>query len=70
MTRRLKSGDKVEWQTSQGMTNGTVVREQTSRTHIKGHVVAASKEHPQYVVKSDKSGKLAAHEPDALAPKK
>jgi len=70
MTRQLKTGDKVEWRTSQGKTHGTIVREQTSRTHIKGHVVAASKEHPQYVVKSDKSGALAAHGPDALVPKK
>lgn len=66
MTESFKKGDKVEWQTSQGKTQGTVEKKQTSETHIKGHKVAASKEDPQYIVKSDKSGAEAAHKPDAL----
>jgi hypothetical protein len=43
-----------------------VVEKQTSQTRIKGHKVAASKDDPQYIVESDKSGKRAAHKPDAL----
>lgn len=66
MTKELKKGDKVAWDTSQGETQGEVVRKQTSRTKIKGHVVAASKDNPEYIVKSDKSGKQAAHKPDEL----
>jgi hypothetical protein len=62
----LKKGDKVSWNTSQGRTHGTVVKKQTSTTHIKGHKVAASDDNPEYVVKSDKSGDIAAHNPDAL----
>lgn len=62
----FKTGDKVEWGTSQGKTHGEVVRKQTTETEIKGHHVAASKDDPQYIVKSDKSGKEAAHKPDAL----
>ena len=64
--RELKRGDTVEWETSQGTTHGTVEKKVTSRTHVKGHVVAASKDDPQYLVKSAKSGNLAAHKPDAL----
>lgn len=66
MTKELKPGDKVAWNTSQGETQGEVVKKQTSETQIKGHKVAASKEDPQYVVKSDKTGAKAAHKPDAL----
>ncbi len=57
----LKTGDRVTWNTSQGKTTGKVVKKQTSRTKIKGHTVAASKEKPQYIVESEKSGKRAAH---------
>ena len=66
MPKSLKRGDKVAWNTSQGETNGEVVRKQTSETRNKGHRVAASNENPQYVVQSAKSGKEAAHQPDEL----
>jgi plastocyanin len=66
MTKELKPGDKVEWETSQGTTHGKVVRKQTTPTHIKSHKVAASKDDPQFIVESDKTGKRAAHKPDAL----
>ena len=68
MARTFKAGDKVTWATSQGETHGKVVREQTSPTRIKGHEVKASKEDPQYIVRSDQSGKEAAHKPGALKP--
>ena len=35
-------------------------------SEIKGHEAAASEEDPQYLVESDKTGKKAAHKPDAL----
>lgn len=62
----LKKGDHVTWNTSQGKTEGTVVRKQTTPTQIKGHKVAASADDPQFIVKSDKSGKQAAHKPSGL----
>lgn len=66
MAKELKTGDKVSWDTSQGKTHGTVVKKQTSATQIKGHKVAATKDDPQYIVKSDKSGKTASHKPAEL----
>lgn len=66
MTKNLKKGDKVAWDTSQGKTHGTAIKKQASETHIKGHKVAASKDNPQYIVQSDKSGGLAAHKPGEL----
>lgn len=64
--KKLKPGDKVSWNTSQGTTNGTVQKKLTHETEIKNHKVAASADNPEYLVKSSKSGKLAAHKPDAL----
>lgn len=61
-----KPGDKVAWQTAQGMTHGKVVRKLTAATHIKGHAVAATPAQPQYEVQSDKAGALAAHKAPAL----
>lgn len=66
MSKHLKKGDEVSWDTSQGETEGKVVKKQASPTKIKGHKVKASAAEPQYIVESDKSGKRAAHKPDEL----
>lgn len=65
-TKTLKAGDKVEWDSSGGHSVGKVVKKVTSPTTIKGHKVAASKDNPEYIVKSDKSGGIAAHKPGSL----
>ncbi|WP_439471920.1 DUF2945 domain-containing protein [Brevundimonas sp.] len=61
MAKDLKPGDKVEWRHSQGESTGKVVRKVTRTTHIKNHKVAASPEHPEYIVESGKTGARAAH---------
>jgi hypothetical protein len=66
MTNEFKAGDKVEWQASQGAVQGTVKKKLTAHTAIKGHEVAASKDHPEYLVVSDKTGAEAAHMGSAL----
>lgn len=66
MAQELKEGDKVEWNTPQGKTRGVVKEKLTSRTEVGGQTVAASKDDPRYLVESEKSGKEAAHKPDAL----
>jgi len=58
-------GDRVAWKSHGGEAHGKVVRKQTSKTRIKGHKVAASKAHPQFIVETD-DGKRAAHKADAL----
>jgi Hypervirulence associated proteins TUDOR domain len=70
MADEFKKGDKVEWESSQGTIEGTVEKKLTQPTDIKGHHVAASKEEPQYLVKSDKTGKEAAHKPESLTKRK
>lgn len=63
---KFKKGDKVTWQTSQGKAEGEIVKKLTKPMDIKGHHVAASAESPEYLVESDKTGKQAAHKPEAL----
>lgn len=66
MTEELKKGDHVKWNSSGNEIKGTIEKKLTEPTDIKSHHVAASEENPEYLVKSDKSGKKAAHKPDAL----
>jgi N-methylhydantoinase B/oxoprolinase/acetone carboxylase alpha subunit len=68
MTKELHKGDEVTWKSHGGTAHGTVEKKQTSDTKIKSHMVRASKDDPQYIVKSDKGGQ-AAHKPDALTKK-
>ena len=67
--KNLKKGDRVEWNTSQGKTTGEVKRTLTSKTEVEGHTAKATEDDPQYLVESEKTGKRAAHKPDALKKK-
>ena len=62
----FKTGDKVTWDSSQGEIHGVVKKKLTAPTEIKGHHVAASKDNPEYLVESDKTGAEAAHKPGEL----
>jgi hypothetical protein len=66
MAEKIKKGDKVEWETSQGTTRGTVKKKLTSPTKIKDHKVATSKDNPEFLVETDESKKEAAHKPESL----
>ncbi len=68
--KNLKKGDPVEWNTSQGTAEGEVAEKVTGKKTVKGHTAKASKEEPQFEVKSDKTGKTAIHKPDALKKKR
>jgi len=65
MADDLKKGDHVEWN-GPGKIEGTVEKKLTEPIDIKKHHVAASKDNPEYLVKSDKTGAEAAHKPDEL----
>ncbi|MGI4848211.1 MAG: DUF2945 domain-containing protein [Janthinobacterium lividum] len=70
MTKQPAKGDHVEWKSPQGSVHGTVEKKLTAPTDIKSHYVAATPEDPQYLVKSDKTGALAAHKPGSLKKQK
>ena len=67
MSTEFSKGDKVQWESSQGTIEGTIEKKLTEPTDIKKHHVDASKDDPQYLVKSDKTGKEAAHKPESLS---
>ena len=66
MADELKKGDKVRWKSHGGEAHGHVERKITADMKIKGHQVRASKDDPQYLVKSDSGSGEAAHKPGAL----
>ncbi len=69
MAKQLKKGDNVSWKSSQGTISGKVQKKVTKPMEIKGHHVAASAENPEFVVKSDKTGAIAAHKAGSLKKK-
>jgi len=66
MSSEFSKGDKVEWSSHGSTAHGTVEKKITSDTEAGGRTVRASKDEPQYLVRSDKSGNTAVHKPDAL----
>ena len=66
MKRELTVGDHVEWNSEAGRVRGRIIRKVTSRFKFKGYTVHASKQEPQYEIKSDKTDHLAMHKGSAL----
>jgi len=62
----LHKGDHVTWSSHGSDVPGEVEKKITSDTEAGGRTVRASEDDPQYLVKSDKSGKEAVHKPSAL----
>jgi Hypervirulence associated proteins TUDOR domain len=67
--KEFKKGDKVTWQSHGSTAEGKVEKKITSNTEEAGRTVKASKDEPQYKVRSDKSGGDAVHKPGALKKK-
>jgi Hypervirulence associated proteins TUDOR domain len=64
--RRFKAGDHVSWNSEAGRVRGTIVRVHTKDVNYKGYVHHASKDAPQYEIKSDKTDHVALHKASAL----
>jgi hypothetical protein len=58
VTKTVKTGDKVARESSGGGSVGRIEKKLTSPARIKGHDVAASKDNPEYLVRSEKSGRV------------
>ncbi|MFF6836940.1 MULTISPECIES: HVA1 family protein [unclassified Streptomyces] len=67
--KKVEKGDEVTWKSHGQTVPGKVRREITERTEAAGRTVEASKEEPQYEVKSEKTGRSAVHKPSALRKK-
>lgn len=66
MSARFKAGDKVSWNSEAGRVSGTIIKVHTEDFNYKGYTHHATKEDPQYEIKSDKSDHIAAHKGSAL----
>ncbi len=66
MTRNVQVGDHVEWNSEAGRVRGTIEKKITSEITFKGYKVHASKEEPQYLIKSDKTDHMAMHKGSVL----
>lgn len=65
-TRVPKKGQKVQWKALPGYVDGEVVEIVYEEKKIDGKNVKASKEDPRIVLKSDSSGKICVHKPEAV----
>ncbi len=66
MTSDFKPGDHVEWNSEAGRVRGTVQKKVTKEITFKGYRRHASKQEPQYLIKSDKTDHVAIHKGSAL----
>jgi hypothetical protein len=65
-TRVPKKGQKVQWHSLPGYVNGEVVEVVYEEKTVDGKSVKASKEDPRVVLRSDSSGKICVHKPEAV----
>ena len=66
MAHVFRAGDHVEWNSEAGHVRGTIKKKVISAIKFKTYTVRASKEEPQYLIKSDKTDHLAMHKGSAL----
>lgn len=66
MTKKFKVGDHVRWNSEAGHVSGTIIKVHTTDSDYKGYRHHASKEDPQYEIKSDKTDHIAMHKGAAL----
>jgi len=65
-TKHFKVGDHVSWNSEAGRVSGTISKVVTSAIEFKGYKVHASKDEPQYEIKSGKTDHVAMHKGSAL----
>jgi hypothetical protein len=62
----FKAGDHVSWNSEAGRVSGRIMRVHTSDVNYKGYIHHASRDNPQYEIKSDKTDHVALHKGRAL----
>ena len=66
MAKRFKAGDHVAWNSEAGRVSGRIVKVHAKDVDWKGYVHHASRDDPQYEIKSDKTDHVALHKGTAL----
>ena len=66
MSARFKVGDHVGWNSEAGRVSGRIIKVHTKDTDYKGYTHHATRDDPQYEIKSDKTDHIAMHKGSAL----
>jgi hypothetical protein len=66
MKKTFKVGDHVVWNSEAGRVSGTIIKVHTRDVDYKGYTHHASKDEPQYEIRSDKTDHIAMHKGAAL----
>ena len=66
MPKTFNVGNHVRWNSEAGRVSGVIIKKITSDTKFKGYTHHASRESPQYLIKSDKTDHVAIHKGTAL----
>lgn len=66
MAQAFKAGDHVSWNSEAGRVSGKIIKIHTSDFIYKGYTHHASRDDPQYEIKSDKTDHIAVHKGGAL----
>ena len=66
MATKFKVGDTVSWNSEAGKVSGTIIKIHTKNFDYKGYTHHATKDDPQYEIKSSKTDHIAAHKGSAL----
>jgi len=61
MKKTFKVGDHVAWNSEAGRVSGTIIKVHTKDVAYKGYTHHASRDEPQYEIKSDKTDHIAMH---------
>jgi hypothetical protein len=69
LKQKFKIGEHVTWNSEAGHVSGTIVKIHIKDFNYKGYTHHASKEDPQYEIKSDKTEHVAVHKTSALSKK-
>ncbi|MDR6306495.1 hypothetical protein GGQ85_004228 [Nitrobacter vulgaris] len=64
---KFSVGDHVSWSSEAGRVTGKIIKVHHGDFTYKGHRHRASKDDPQYEIKSDKTDHVAAHKRGALS---
>ena len=62
MKRPFRIGDRVTWNSEAGRVAGRIVKVHTKNVNYRGYIHHASKDEPQYAIKSDKTDHVALHQ--------
>lgn len=66
MREKFEVGDHVTWNSEAGHVSGEIIRVHFKNVEYKGYIHHASKDEPQYEIRSSKTDHIAMHKGSAL----